>query len=296
VPAVAFPPAAFPAPYERVARPGDGVWTPLAELVPPTGDPFFVRSVVHPHPVQRFIAVELAAFDLRRVEVRLVAGTAEPESGAVAPGRRTGLVPASDLQRLIAVFNNGFQARHGHYGMRVGDDVFLPPIDDACTFGLRRDGRAIVGEWSSKVRAVEDDLIAWRQTPPCLVADGVTHPLLDAPGPVRRWGVSIEGKLEIRRSAVGVDASGTILYFGIGEEVTPKDLAVAMKAAGAVDAAELDINWSYTRFLVYGAVRDAEVPDVMLTLLPKMKYACGEYVSRPATRDFFYVRLVDRAE
>lgn len=293
---MAFPPAVFPARFERVARPGDGVWTPLAELASRTGAPVAVRSVVHPHPVKRFTAVELVAFDLRRVEVRLVAGTAEPESAAVAPGRRTGLVPASDLKRLIAVFNGGFQARHGHYGMRVGDDVFLPPIDDACTLGLRRDGRAIVGEWSSKVRSLEHDLIAWRQTPPCLVANGVTHPLLDASGAARRWGISIEGKLEIRRSAVGVDASGTILYFGIGEEVTPKDLAEAMKAAGAVDAAELDINWSYTRFLVYGAPDGGEVPEVVFTLLPKMKYGRGEYVSRPATRDFFYVRIADRAE
>ncbi len=244
--------------------------------------------MVHPHPVKRFTSVALAAFDLRRVEVRLAAGTAEPESHVVPAGRRTGLVPASELSRLLAVFNGGFQARHGHYGMRIGEDLYLPPLPESCTFALTRDGSAIVDSWSA-VAPHEPQLIAWRQTPPCLVQQGVMNPSLERDATARKWGVSIEGKLEIRRSAVGVDASGQVLLFGIGEEVTPKDLAVAMKAAGAVSSAQLDINWSYTRFLVYRQPEAAALPEVVFTLLPKMKHGRKEYVSDPAPRDFFYV-------
>lgn len=264
------------------------MWTPAPGAPSVDASPAVVLSVVHPHPVKRFTSVALAAFDLQRVTVNLVAGTAEPASQAVPPERRTGLIPASDLSKLLVVFNGGFQAKHGHYGMRIGDDLFLPAIDDACTFGLHGDGSVSIGTWTA-LRGREPTLVAWRQTPPCLIERGATNPSIEREGASRKWGISIEGKLEIRRSAVGVDASGRVLLFGIGEEVTPKDLAVAMQAAGAVDAAQLDINWSYTRFLIYGPPEASGAPKVVHTLLPKMKYGKQEYVSRGAPRDFFYV-------
>lgn len=246
-----------------------------------------VRSLVHPHSFKRFTSVALIAMDLRRVDVIAVAGTEEPKSKAVAADRRTGLVPSGDLSALLAVFNGGFQAQHGHYGMRVGDDLFLPAAVGSCTFALLRDGSAAIGTWES-LAGRESTMASWRQTPGCLLEQGATNPALDSAG--HKWGLSIERNLEIRRSAVGIDSTGSVLFFGVGEEVAPKDIAVAMKAAGAVSAAQLDINWSYTRFLIYGKAATGEAPRVVSTLLPKMKYGQHEYVSRAAMRDFYYVR------
>jgi hypothetical protein len=59
-----------------------------------------------------------------------------------------------------------------------------------------------------------------------------------------------------------------------------------MRAAGAVDAAELDVNWSFPRFLVYGP---GASPEVTASLVPRLKVAPGEYVVKPSERDFFYL-------
>ena len=64
-----------------------------------------------------------------------------------------------------------------------------------------------------------------------------------------------------------------------------------MKAAGAVDVAELDINWSYTRFLLYDR---STPPQVLSTLIEKVQYSKDSYILKAAPRDFFYVRRKTR--
>ena len=113
------------------------------------------------------------------------------------------------------------------------------------------------------------------------------NPLVDAGDGARRYGMSIEGKMTIRRTAVGVDASGKTLLFGFGEDVTPRNLADAMKAAGAATLR----SWTST-----GRIRSSTStlmaptpPHVSLSLVPKAKYSKGAYVTDAAPRDFFFV-------
>ena len=113
------------------------------------------------------------------------------------------------------------------------------------------------------------------------------HPRLPNEDTARLWGAAIGGKREIRRTALGLDATGQTLFFGIGEWIWARDLALVMKSAGAVDVAELDINWSYTRFLLYDR---STPPKVVSTLIEKVEYSKDGYVSKPAPRDFFYLR------
>ena len=101
--------------------------------------------------------------------------------------------------------------------------------------------------------------------------------------------MSKEGKLDVRRSALGVDASGRILFYALGEEIEPRPLAVAMASAGAVGAAELDINWSYTRFVLFGRPAPDAPLEATATLLPKISHSRFGYVSKPSGRDFFYL-------
>jgi len=253
------------------------------------GPPVMVRSTAHPHTIKRHVYVAVVAIDLTRVDLRLVAGTIEPESKTVPAERRTGLIPAADQADLIAVFNGGFMARHGKYGMMVDGDTFVPPRPDACTVALQRDGGLRIRTWT-ELAATAGTLAAYRQTPPCILSQGVLHPRLDPDPKPRLWSAAENGEVEIRRSALGLDASGRVLFFGLGEWVTVKALADAMKAAGAVDAAQLDVNWSYTRFLLFGRPTPQEPLQVVSTLIPKIKHTREGYVTNPSERDFFYLK------
>jgi hypothetical protein len=245
------------------------------------------RSSVHPDAVKPHVHVAIVAVDLRRVSVGLVAGTREPLSTTVPDTHRPGVIPGADLPALLAVFNGGFMVHHGAWGMMIGGEVFLPPRDEGCTIGLYRDGTVRVRTFTALPTA---EIVAYRQTPPCLVEQGAVHDdLLGADKP-RRWGLSPTGGVTIRRSALGLAEGGRTLLYGLGEDITPRALAEAMRAAGAAFAAQLDVNWSFTRFLFYGKpASPAQPPEVTETLIPKLKHAAREYVVRPAERDFFYL-------
>ena len=244
-------------------------------------------TTLHPHAIKPHPFVTVVAFDRRQIELSLVAGTQEPESDAVASERRSGLVPSEDQPRLLAVFNGGFMARHGNFGMMVDGDVYVPPKDDACVVGLGRDGEVQIGSWS-RVEPQLAQARAWRQTPPCLVEGGELNPRLSEEYRTRRWGAAKGGDREVRRSALGLDASGRSLLYGFGDWLTAGEMAAAMKAAGGVDVAQLDINWSYTRFYSFEQVA-GQSPRIVASLVPKAKFSPNNYVSKPSYRDFFYV-------
>lgn len=247
-----------------------------------------VRTTVHPHTINKFVFVTLIAVDLTKVDLRLAAGTTDPPSKTIAAERRAGLVPAADQDGLIAVFNGGFQAKHGGHGMMVAGDEFLPPIEHLCTVAIHDDGMVGVGTWSA-IKADASNLNAWRQSPPCLLEKGEVNPLARAGDGSRKYGMAIDGKMTIRRTALGVDATGRTLLFGFGEDVTPELMAEAMSVSGAASAAQLDINWSYTKFFFYGHLQ-GKPPAVASSLVARMKYAKGAYVTEPAHRDFFYLK------
>jgi hypothetical protein len=281
----AFPPKAFTPPEARHAKPGDGAWTPYFEG--DRGAPIGVRTTVHPSATKPQPYVAIVALDLRKVALHLVAGTIEPASTGVDPSHRGALVAPADLGDLLAVFNGGFMERHGHWGMRLGPDVYVPPRNEGCTVAMYPDGSVRVRPWP-ELAASESTATAWRQTPPCLVDHGNPHPTLAEPK-TRAWGGAVGGALDIRRSALGVDATGRVLLYGSGEWTLPRDLAVAMRAAGAVDVAELDINYSYTKFLTFGRAEPGGRLEVTGTLVPKTKHTRFGYVEKPAERDFFYL-------
>ncbi len=300
-----FPPPAFTPPHARPARPEDGTWTPLG-ATGATGESLLYRATVHPDATRTQVHVTLVAIDLRRVVLHLVAGTLEPISPSVPSERRPGVVAAADLPALIAVMNGGFMTRHGTWGLMTGGDVFLPPHDDGCTVAMYKDGSVRIrtfrelagpaggvdsmGETPKPPLKADPEMVAFRQTPPCLVEQGAVLPALLGEDKPRRWGLSITGGVDIRRSALGLAEGGRTMIYGLGEGISPRGLAEAMRAAGAVDVAELDVNWSYTRFFLYspGATPGAP-PEITATLIPKLKHAAGQYVSKPSERDFFYL-------
>lgn len=286
-----FPPPGYDAPFERTAKETDGTWRPM-ELA--GGDPPVLwTSEVHPHTIKKYVTVALVAVDLRRVDVRLVAGTQEPASKKVPEERRPGLIPQAELPRLIAAFNGGFKARHGDYGMMIAGDEFIGPRDDACTAALFRDGRFDVRTWSA-LEGKPADMVFYRQTPPCLVEEGVVHERLQTERNTKKWGAAEDGKTEIRRSAIGVSKDGRTLFVAIGEWTTAQSLARALSVAGVWSAAQLDINYSFTRFTLYEH-RDDGTLRASSPLLSELKFTQKGYIESSAFRDFFYLRHAEPA-
>ncbi|HEU4410597.1 MAG TPA: hypothetical protein VFS43_35405 [Polyangiaceae bacterium] len=278
-------PAPFEPPYRNVAAPGDGRWVAVADPQQPGRPSGLFKALVHPDPRRGYAVLALVAIDLARVRLHVVPGTKEPESGELPRSRRPGLVDPAHHATLLAGFNGGFQAIHGHWGMMVEGTTLLPPRPQACTVAAYRDGRVRVGVWK-RLAETEPEMAFYRQTPPCLVEDGVVNPSASESNP--NWGATVDGETIIRRSALGAEATGRFAIYGMGDGLSTLTLARGMLAAGARDVAQLDVNHSYPRFFFY-EVAPAEAPKVRQTLVPINDWRPDEYVGRRSWRDFFYL-------
>ena len=283
-PQVAFPPEAATPPSAKSAVAGDGEWTRLGSAGEriAEGDPVMFKTVIHPHAVSRFITVTVVAIDLAQVEPFWVPGTDDPKLEQLPEAVTPGLIPPAHHDRLLAVTNGGFAPRHGKWGMGVAGVTLVEPRDGGCTVTIDGEGRMAIAP-SAEVTKLES-LRVWRQTPPCLLDDGALHPHLEK-GQLRVWAGRDPGRKTRRRSAMGLDGTGRILFYGMGVETEADDLARGMAAVGAKNAVELDINYSWTKFLVFGG----EPLKVTSTLIEYMKHSTRGYVEKSAFRDFFYL-------
>lgn len=290
-PKAAFPPANFAPLHAQSAQEGDGIWVPMGDAAKHENaaqEPrLLYRSVVHPHKVSRFKAVTVVAMDLSRARLNIAEGLDEPVSDAVPKAERTGLIPEAERAHVLAAFNGSWQARHGRYGMMKAGKVYLPPRQDGCTIAIYKDGRVKMGSWPVLAAEVAQ-MHAWRQAPGCILENGTLHPDFEKRDE-RRWGGRDPKRKTRRRSAIALDATGGILFYGFGDETNPKELALGLKAAGAHHAAQLDINYYWVRFLIFGRPKPDAPLQVTSTLIPKMEHRKRGYVHQAEPRDFFYV-------
>jgi hypothetical protein len=252
------------------------------------GEALLYRTTVHPHTISKWITVTIAAIDLSRAAVHLVAGTEDPQSKTAPAELRTGLVAPEHADSVLAIMNGGWKTAHGRWGVMIGGHVFVEPRVEGCTIALRKDGSVRIAPWP-EIESRASEIESYRQTPPCLVSGGELHPDLQA-GQERAWGGNNPKDKTRRRSALGVDSSGKILFYGFGDEAGAKMLAEGMRLAGAAAAAETDINYSWTRFLLVGRRPGSSDVQITSTLVPKMVHQKQGYLTRPAARDFFYAR------
>ena len=277
-------PASFTPPQATVASDEDGKWVPVRGPHE-VGEVVMWKSVVHPDPKRPFAAVAVVAVDRQKTELHLVAGTDEPKSREVPRSERPGLIPDGTDPSLIAAFNGGFKAMHGNYGMRIGDATFIPPRDIACTIGESSDGTLAVRTFS-KAKSEWESALWYRQTPPCLIEQGEPNPGLLFEFN-KNWGAAVGGDTIIRRSAFGISKDGRHFFYGLGDAVTAQSIGRAMLAVGAYDAAQLDVNYSYPRFLLFDHGEGGA--SATHPIIPDIKYSPSEYVRTPAQRDFFYI-------
>lgn len=285
--APAFRPADVGPLFPDAAAAGDGVWVPV-QIPGGEGDaPLLYKTLVHPDRKRPWAELFVVAMDARRLHVSIVAGTDEPGADT-AEGRayrRTGLVPASQQHELVAVFNGGFKAEHGHIGMKVDGVTLLPPRDPLCTIAAYRDGTLRIASWKA-VATGEGDMLWWRQTPACMVEHDTLHPGL-ANEANMYWGAAITGDTVVRRSALGLNAERGVLYMAVSNATTARAIALGMRHAGASDVAQLDVNWSYPRFVMFRRSGAGALEG--FGLFNGFAFDKNDYVRRPSTRDFFYV-------
>ena len=261
---------------------GDGVWLP-ADPSPSNADALCYKTLLHPDASRSYAELFVVALDLSRVELHAQAGTLEPESSLAFANSpvRAAIVPEQHRSLLLAAFNGGFKSRHGHFGMRVDGVTLANPKPKSCTVASYEDGSLRIGTYE---RLPAPDQMTWfRQTPRCMVEEGRRHPRL---ANSTSWGATLDGKTVIRRSAIGLDRTGKILLVGISNSTSAEALAQGMQHAGAHTLAQLDVNYSFPRFLFYARGEGG------LDTLPLAKgfvYSPGQYVEHRSTRDFFYV-------
>jgi hypothetical protein len=278
-----FPPGDIAPPFARSAVEGDGRWQPLGEARAADGAPLLVTSVLHPHEASKFITLTLVAIDLGATRLGFLPGA--DDVGKLKVPFTPGLVPADQQQRLIAVFNGGFMPQHGRWGMRVGETTILPPRDPGCTVAILASGDVRIRRWP-ELAPQDAEIHALRQTPPCLVEQGALHPDL-VQNRDKAWAGRTPGIVTRRRSAIGLSKDGRILYYAIGVETPPKMLGAGLIAAGIHDAAQLDINWNWTRFFVFSSSADGRL--AVSQTLADVEHGKRDYVERASERDFFYV-------
>ena len=270
--------------YAETASSEDGVWQAVATRTGQSSAMY--RTIIHPDAERAYAELFVFALDLSKLSVHAVAGSIEPKSADPAlDATRPGVVPEAERGALVAAFNGGFKAEHGQFGMMVDGTELLAPKPRSCTFAATADGALRIAPWNGLTGT--ETFSWWRQTPGCMLQDGVLHPGLRSEDS-RNWGATLEGKTVIRRSAVGLSADARTLFVGISNSTTARALALGMQHAGARDVAQLDVNFSFPRFLMYRDSADGSKLSAV-GAVKGLLYQNDEYVGHASTRDFFYV-------
>ena len=80
-----------------------------------------------------------------------------------------------------------------------------------------------------------------------------------------------------------------MLFIGIGDSTTAPAIAKAMKHAGSFAIAQLDVNWSFPKFLTYEPREPGSAELVAKPLTSGFEFTEDEYVRQRSQRDFFYL-------
>ncbi len=261
---------------------GEGLWT--AYIQNPGGETVAARTFLQPDPGRAYAYAAVVAFDLRKTRLHFVLGYDEPKSKVQVP--RSGRIPAADLQPglLLAAFNGGFKAQHGHFGVMSGGVTLIPPRTGFGTVALYDDGSLRIGAWGTDINTSRH-LIAWRQNGPLIVQDGQINPHTADRAPLD-WGFTVYGDTATYRSALGISQDGNTLYYIAGPSLTLPALARAMQDAGAYQAVQLDINNFWVHF---EAFQTAGNKLVAVPLLGDMNGVGNHRFLTAYSRDYFYL-------
>jgi len=263
-----------------------GQWS--AYLRNASGQVVAERAFLQPDPGRPYAVAAVVAFDLQATRLHVVLGADEPRSPVFV--RRTGAIPAADRTPgvLLAAFNGGFKARHGHFGVMIDGTTVLPPLDGFGTVAIYRDGQVRIGAWGTAITATPD-LQAWRQNGPLVIENGQINPHT-ADTASRDWGIILNGVTAVWRSGLAISPDRRTLYYVAGNSLTLPMLTRALAATGASAAIQLDINIGMVHF---DAIQSTPSGLVPAPLFANMHSQRDDRFLSSDTRDFFYVTAYD---
>ena len=263
--------------------PEEGRWT--AYLRDATGVVVAYRTFLQPDPERPYASVAVVAFDLQATRLHFVPGYTEPVSAVFIS--RPARIPAGDLLpgKILAAFNGGFKAEHGHFGVMVAGVILIPPRDGFGTVAIDADGKVALGAWGKDISASPGQA-AWRQNGPLIIQEGQINPHTAVTDP-KDWGYTTDGGTATGRSALGISPDGRVLYYAAGFDLTLPALSRAVQEAGAWQAIQLDINNFYAHFEAFSMGSEGKLAAV--PLLDQMKGPGDQRYLTINSRDFFYV-------
>ncbi len=252
----------------------------------PDGAPLMARALIMVDPDRSYAGVALVRMDLSRLQLHIMAGNLEPAhpDGIDKLIADLGYIAPDDQSRVMAAFNGGFKAVHGHYGMMVNRVILLEPVDGMATLAVYEDGSVGLGAWGSDI-VLSSDMVAFRQNCPPLVRNGELNSLLVTYSE-KAWGITNTSDVTWR-TGVGLTQDRRYLIYAVGNGTTVQFLAEALLRAGAYNGMELDINQYYAHFVTYS---QGESELVAQRLLKQMINIRKLYLA-PQPRDFFYLTL-----
>lgn len=261
---------------------GEGIWMPY--LTAPNGDLVARRTFLHPDVERPLTIVGVVAFDLTQTRLNYVLGSQEPSRTDGPKG--SGMIPAQDRDggRLLATFNGGFMSTHGGFGAMQDDLVAVAPRRQLATVAIDSAGDVEIGAWGSGISA-EIPWQAYRQNARLIIKNGAINPDVYNDS-IADWGGTINSEIVTWRSAIGLNAERTILYYVAGPSISMPVLADSLLALGIDNGMLLDINPYWVHFAAIKT--DERRISAEALFADEMSIHVDRYL-RPSERDFFYM-------
>lgn len=267
---------------------GEGVWTTQGVPSNPE-DPVMVRTFLHADTARDGAWVDMMLFDKRRIKLNIVGGTVQPgiERGIKGPG----VILGEDKENLIAAWNGGFQGEHASWGMYANEREYKPLRNGYASIVVMKDGGIKMGTWGQGELAQRtDEMSAIRQNAVLLLDNcELTPDALNRGEDPNVWGRYLADSpvFITSRSAVGLTREGNLLV-AVANRISAKNLARAMKAAGACVAMQLDINESWVAAGIF--FKDESGKITAQKLSPNTTPNPNKYIDNvPEEKDFMYV-------
>jgi hypothetical protein len=280
--------------HKEWSAPGDGQWVPMADADHPGQPIHMAKTLLHPDKNRSWAEVFVVAVDLRRTRLYLVPGTKEPAATEEAAQgvERPGSIAKEHREHALAAFNGGFKTEHGQYGMALDGITYVKPKLGVCAIARYKDDSVRLALWD-KLAPDEGNMAFWRETPVCMYEDDKLHFRLADESLAKKWGATLDGETVIRRSAVGIDHTGSVLFVAISNHTTARVIADGVHHAGATTVAQLDVNFSYPKFVTFEKKKHSkdgeERKRIAVALADGFEFSEDEYIRESSRRDFFYL-------
>jgi hypothetical protein len=254
-------------PLIRPALPGEGVWNTTGPQV--DGGPPVLVTTFRSDPLYPQMTAGVAWIDQTHARVAYFPGRYEP-AGNGPRGQME--VPPALRNGLLATFNSGFRLEDGKGGAFSDGTLWSPLQPGMATVVGYADGRVDVRAWNGPASPGADVVFA-RQNLPLIVQAGRPNPNL-SDGP--EWGATLGNAIRVWRSGLGVDRNGNLIYAAADQQTVIH--------AGAVRAAELDINYQWVSFISYARTGGRDPTKLLFGI----DHGGNRYLT-PDDRDFFAV-------